>query len=481
MAYGNAQRLGQTIDPSLMRADYSGYANAGAILGNTLANVGQQIGETIKINKQNEREIKKSEQMAKSIRDAIPELAPMAENALAELNNPDLTTNQKLAIASGIQDSLKIGILGLDQRRSDQMLELEKAKVAASMMGGQSDMPIIMDAAQLNEQIQSGAKVEYIPLGNGMYQVKSATANATPLIGGVYMDETGQVRQAPSNTGTIRVPGSPEQGIIDGVNMGNTLPVEPLPNDGNVLPPIGARPSAGQGIRQSMQIPSGPVPNADVWRMDRDGLVAQQIPGSMRDLEAQQKMAELEKLQLETQKMQGEQGKQTTQAQKSKDNFSSVMVEASNAYANLYKKRGAVVGGEFSLGQVLASTQAGQKFGEITGSEAQQFRNYLGSLAPKILLGIMASTGLSATQLNSNAELQLQLQSLGDPSKPIQSNLAALHTLDKMYGDGTAVPKMLKNNPELNSLMEKSGFDYGVEESKKSDVLKMFELDPRLR
>jgi len=49
MAYGNAQRLGQTIDPSLMRADYSGYANAGAILGNTLANVGEKIGDALKM------------------------------------------------------------------------------------------------------------------------------------------------------------------------------------------------------------------------------------------------------------------------------------------------------------------------------------------------------------------------------------------------------------------------------------------------
>jgi hypothetical protein len=77
----------------------------------------------------------------------------------------------------------------------------------------------------------------------------------------------------------------------------------------------------------------------------------------------------------------------------------------------------------------------------------------------------MASTGLSATQLNSNAELQLQLKSLGDPSKPIQSNIAALDTLDKMYGDGTSVSKMLSKNPKLGALMKESGFDYGKKET----------------
>ena len=55
MAYGNAQRLGQTIDPSLMRADYSGYANAGAILGNTLANVGEKIGDALKMRAESQK------------------------------------------------------------------------------------------------------------------------------------------------------------------------------------------------------------------------------------------------------------------------------------------------------------------------------------------------------------------------------------------------------------------------------------------
>jgi len=488
MPYGSGQRLGETIDPRFMQADYSGFTNAAAITGNALANIGQQIGGAIKQYGDDEKTIKKSAQMAKSIRDAIPELAGMADNALAELSNPDLSQRDRLAIAEGIQDSLKIGVMGLENKRSNAMMQLEAAKIQASMQGKARN---IMTANELQQQIQSGAKVKYVPLGNGMYEVESATANETPLIGGVYTDENGQIRQAPSSGGNIRIPGSenisnalPEaQGgnFPDGISTAANTPMPEVgsyPNYGSidqatqgvsadgspgVLPP---RQGAGQQIQAAQSlIPNVPVPKGDIFTVVDGGLGVGRPAGSAQELDYQLKQASLEKEKLESSKIKGETEKTSEQSTKAKNNFSTVIEEATNAYSNLYKKGGAVVGGEFSLGQVLASTNAGQKFGEITGSEAQLFRNYLDSLAPKILLGIMASTGLSATQLNSNAELQLQLKSLGDPSKPIQSNIAALDTLDKMYGDGTSVSKMLSKNPKLGALMKESGFDYGKKEA----------------
>jgi osmotically-inducible protein OsmY len=133
MAYGNAQRLGETINPALMQADYSGFANAGAILGNTLANTGQQIGDAIKTSKENERKLKKAEKVAKSIQDlAIPGLSEMGESALSELANPDLTTNQKLAIAESINDSLNIGMIGLQEKRAQEEFNMRRAAAGAA-------------------------------------------------------------------------------------------------------------------------------------------------------------------------------------------------------------------------------------------------------------------------------------------------------------------------------------------------------------
>jgi len=470
MPYGSGKRLGETIDPRLMQADYSGFTNAAAVAGNTFANLGQQIGAGIKQYGDDEKTIKKSAQMAKSIRDAIPELAGMADNALAELSNPELSQRDRLAIAESIQDSLKIGVMGLENKRSNAMLQLEADKTKASMQGKERN---IMNADQLQQQIQSGAKVKYVPLGNGMYEVESATANELPMFGNVTVGPNGQIQQVPSGGGNIRIPGA-------GAGIQNALPQGQggmFPD--NVAPtglPIGEAAEFTPGVsvdgtpgvlppKEQPVIPIGEVPKSDVYSVEGGQVGVTRLPGSTAEIEYQTKAADLEKSKLEAEKIKGEAEKTSKESTKAKNNFSTVIEEATNAYSNLYKKGGAVVGGEFSLGQVIASTNAGQKFGEITGSEAQIFRNYLDSLAPKILLGIMASTGLSATQLNSNAELQLQLKSLGDPSKPIQSNIAALDTLDKMYGDGTSVSKMLSKNPKLGALMKESGFDYGKKEA----------------
>jgi len=453
-----------------MQADYSGFTNAAAVAGNTFANLGQQIGAGIKQYGDDEKTIKKSAQMAKSIRDAIPELAGMADNALAELSNPELSQRDRLAIAESIQDSLKIGVMGLENKRSNAMLQLEADKTKASMQGKERN---IMNADELQQQIQSGAKVKYVPLGNGMYEVESATANELPMFGNVTVGPNGQIQQVPSGGGNIRIPGA-------GAGIQNALPQGQggmFPD--NVAPtglPIGEAAEFTPGVsvdgtpgvlppKEQPVIPIGEVPKSDVYSVEGGQVGVTRLPGSTAEIEYQTKAADLEKSKLEAEKIKGEAEKTSKESTKAKNNFSTVIEEATNAYSNLYKKGGAVVGGEFSLGQVLASTNTGQKFGEITGSEAQVFRNYLDSLAPKILLGIMASTGLSATQLNSNAELQLQLKSLGDPSKPIQSNIAALDTLDKMYGDGTSVSKMLSKNPKLGALMKESGFNYGKKEA----------------
>ena len=470
MPYGSGKRLGETIDPRLMQADYSGFTNAAAVAGNTFANLGQQIGAGIKQYGDDEKTIKKSAQMAKSIRDAIPELAGMADNALAELSNPELSQRDRLAIAESIQDSLKIGVMGIENKRSNAMLQLEADKTKASMQGKERN---IMNADQLQQQIQSGAKVKYVPLGNGMYEVESATANELPMFGNVTVGPNGQIQQVPSGGGNIRIPGA-------GAGIQNALPQGQggmFPD--NVAPtglPIGEAAEFTPGVsvdgtpgvlppKEQPVIPIGEVPKSDVYSVEGGQVGVTRLPGSTAEIEYQTKAADLEKSKLEAEKIKGEAEKTSKESTKAKNNFSTVIEEATNAYSNLYKKGGAVVGGEFSLGQVLASTNTGQKFGEITGSEAQVFRNYLDSLAPKIILGIMASTGLSATQLNSNAELQLQLKSLGDPSKPIQSNIAALDTLDKMYGDGTSVSKMLSKNPKLGALMKESGFNYGKKEA----------------
>ena len=510
MPYGSGQRLGETIDPRFMQADYSGFTNAAAITGNAFANIGQQIGDTIKKRNENEKEIAGGIKMATAMKKAVPALGSMADEVIDNLSNADLSTNDKLLALAGVKEAMQMSLLGNQERRADVALKIQQDELAAKIAaaGNKSPQGTFMTTQEFSSLMNSGVPVKGVPMPDGRIFVTDISGNQPGILGSGVAMVDGKPTKVPTTPVNLPAWGgggnysNPNDGrdastmtdeeiiaMAAGVSADGTpgfLPplqgtaqqspyVQRVINDVNngftfgtrtgatvTPPPSQAAASVANGFSM---IPPTAVPTGDVYKLQGGQVGVTRLPGSSAELDYQTKLADLEKSKLEAEKIKGETEKTSKESTKAKNNFSTVIEEATDAYSNLYKKGGAVVGGQFSLGQVLASTNAGQKFGEITGSEAQLFRNYLDSLAPKILLGIMASTGLSATQLNSNAELQLQLKSLGDPSKPIQSNIAALDTLDKMYGDGTSVSKMLSKNPKLGALMKESGFDYGKKEA----------------
>ena len=196
MPYGNGQRLGETIDPRLMQADYSGFTNAAAVAGNTFANIGQQVGGAIKQYGEDEKTIKKSAQMAKSIRDAIPELAGMADNALAELSNSDLSQRDRLAIAESIQDSLKIGVMGLENNRANAMLKLEAAKIAAA--GNKAPQGTFMTTQEFSSLMNSGVPVKGVPMPDGRVFVTDISGNQPGILGSGVAMVNGQPTKIPT-------------------------------------------------------------------------------------------------------------------------------------------------------------------------------------------------------------------------------------------------------------------------------------------
>ena len=154
MAYGNAQRLGENINPQLMQVDFSPYERAGATTGNAIANIGQQVGGAIKQYGENEKEIKKAIQISSAIEKGIPGLAPMAQEALGKLNDPNLSQRDRLAIAESIKDSLNIGMTGLQEQRAQEEFNMRKAAAsaaasAASGARGAAQAKEIQDAQNL--------------------------------------------------------------------------------------------------------------------------------------------------------------------------------------------------------------------------------------------------------------------------------------------------------------------------------------------
>lgn len=150
MAYGAGKRLGETIDPRLMMADFSGVERAGQAIGQGFANVGAQVGGAIKQYGDNEKEIKKAIQISSAIEKGIPGLAPMAQEALGKLNDPNLSQRDRLAIAESIKDSLNIGMTGLQEQRAQEEFNMRKAAAgAASSARGAAEAKEIQEAQNM--------------------------------------------------------------------------------------------------------------------------------------------------------------------------------------------------------------------------------------------------------------------------------------------------------------------------------------------
>jgi len=137
-----------------------------------------------------------------------------------------------------------------------------------------------------------------------------------------------------------------------------------------------------------------------------------------------------------------------------------------NAYSSLYKKGGAISAGETNVGSAIAGTGIGQVAGRVTGSETQVMRDVINTMTPNMINVIRQSTEMGAKGMDSEKELQFYLRAIGDVNLPIEASLKALDTLDKIYGKGDTVQKMLKDNPALYGKVKEAGLRFGEEEKK---------------
>ena len=92
----------------------------------------------------------------------------------------------------------------------------------------------------------------------------------------------------------------------------------------------------------------------------------------------------------------------------------------------------------------LGSSGFGQATGRLFGTEAQSERNQIAQTRPLLLQAIKEATGMSAKQMDSNVELKMYLAAATDPSLDFESNMKALDNLEKLIGSGklnTGAPK----------------------------------------
>jgi hypothetical protein len=112
------------------------------------------------------------------------------------------------------------------------------------------------------------------------------------------------------------------------------------------------------------------------------------------------------------------------------------------SYDNLEKQGAVISPTQNALRNVWERTAAsgpGQFVAGAVGTKAQTERDMIGSARASLMAALKSATGLSAQQLNSNAELNFYMQMATDPTKSVEANRDALAYFDKTYGLGLGI------------------------------------------
>jgi len=125
-----------------------------------------------------------------------------------------------------------------------------------------------------------------------------------------------------------------------------------------------------------------------------------------------------------------------------RSNVSGVLQKLAGYYADLRDAGGAVSTKSDPLSNLSAAAQStgvGKALGGAFGTEVASARNKITNSRPLIIAELKNATGLSASQLNSNAELKLYLDAATNPDNDLESNLEALQNIDQMFGTNIGI------------------------------------------
>ena len=143
----------------------------------------------------------------------------------------------------------------------------------------------------------------------------------------------------------------------------------------------------------------------------------------------------------------------------------SVIAELRDKY-NLLDTAGGITNPDKStlsnMPAALSSSGLGQATGRMLGTQNQSARNSIAQARPILLQAIMKATGMSAKQMDSNAELKLYLSTATDPTLDVKANREALDRLEKLFGSeaaGNPAPSPTPSAvpPDIAAVLKKHG------------------------
>lgn len=132
-----------------------------------------------------------------------------------------------------------------------------------------------------------------------------------------------------------------------------------------------------------------------------------------------------------------------TKKQEATGQLDDIVASLNAQYDALEKNGGIVSTDKGTLSNLAASAEAsalGQYVGKALGTQNQSARNQIGMTRPQLLMAIKNASGMTARQLDSNADLKLWLQAATDPQLDVQANRAALNNIVNFIGKRSAAP-----------------------------------------
>lgn len=130
-----------------------------------------------------------------------------------------------------------------------------------------------------------------------------------------------------------------------------------------------------------------------------------------------------------------------------------VIVDLRDKYNKLFEG-GGITDPSLRVGSNLAASASqspvGQFFGRALSTQNQSYRNQITTTRPLLMSAIMKATGMSAKQIDSNAELKLWLSTATDPNLDYETNMNALSNLENLFGTAALNKQPISNQPTSN-------------------------------
>jgi hypothetical protein len=114
-----------------------------------------------------------------------------------------------------------------------------------------------------------------------------------------------------------------------------------------------------------------------------------------------------------------------------------------------------------NIGSYLANTALGQEAGKMTATQEQSLRNEIRAQSPVLLQGIKKATGMTAKEMDSNADVKRWMEAMGSTTFDVQATLGILKSLNAQFGSGNEIPAAPANtgniasDPAIQSLINK--------------------------